>query len=88
LLRLDASPFNYWDCCAARGRIDVISADTARDLENNFFAVAVDTALLVFLLVSAGISETKTNKFRWLHANLYYLGRNGMDEIRMVGFPS
>jgi hypothetical protein len=43
--------------------------------------------MLVFLLVSARIRERKSSDFSLLGANIDYLGRNGMGEIRMVGFP-
>jgi hypothetical protein len=53
-----------------------------------FLLSAVDLEMLVFVLVLARVVDRKSRNFKQLCANIHYLGRNGMDEIRMVGFPS
>ena len=53
-----------------------------------FLLSAVDLEMLVFVLVLARVVDRKSRNFKQLCANIHYLGRNGMDEIRMVGFPA
>jgi hypothetical protein len=60
----------------------------ANRLTKIFLLSAVDFEMLVFVLVLVSLIDRKSRDFNWLHANIHYLGRNGMDEIRMVGFPS
>jgi len=59
----------------------------ANRLTKVFLLLVVDFEMLVFVLVLARVGEIKSHKFNQLGANFHYLGRNGMDEIRMVGFP-
>jgi hypothetical protein len=59
----------------------------ANRLTKVFLLLVVDFEMLVFVLVLARVFEIKPYNFNKLCANFHYLGRNGMDEIRMVGFP-